>query len=464
MALSPDGHHVAFVGYTAGGSQLYLRALGEVEARPVPHTQGATNPFFSPDGQWLGSPPRDKLRKVAVRGGQPVTICDAPDVRGASWGDDGTILFVPTAFAGMSKVGADGGALEVVTKLDPKTASGASAGLRCSPAGRPLSSRRSGAFGTRGATWPGLAGDRGVKVLVKGASYPRYVDGILFYARGGSILASAFDVGRLAVTGPRSRSSKTSGCLRGSLAMRSSSCEQRGRGLRPRLPACRRTDPRVVRPHGPYATDRRDTSALPGAGTLSRRPSDRRLVSRGLATTTSGSATWRSDAWTRLTLEGDNRSPVWSPDGARVAFQSVREGARTCIGLRPTAAASPRRSRGSGPGMRCRALSLLTARSGGEAIVAGANGQDVWIVGTAEGSRPKPVVATPASELAGAFSPDGRWLAYGRTSRGGSKSTSSRIPGARGSGWSPATEGPPRWPRSGREIVYVNGNKMMACP
>ena len=295
MALSPDGHHLAFTGYTAGGSQIYLRSLGDVEARPVPHTQGATNPFFSPDGQWLGFIAERKLRKIPIRGGQPVTIYDAPDARGASWGDDGTILFVPTLFAGVSRVGADGSGPRVVTKPDPKTTPGGERWPQMLPGGKAalVSPVRSWRDEGRDIAAVSLATGES-KVVVKGAFYPRYVDGILFYARGGSILASAFDVGRLAVVGPEVTVLEDVRMSHGSLALPSS--RSRATGLRFSCPAS--CAPSSGRSSGSTARAACDRSAR-HLGPTRLRCSPRTgaglpSASRDRAATTSGSAIWRA--------------------------------------------------------------------------------------------------------------------------------------------------------------------------
>src|SRR6266849_1884625 len=93
VALSPDGTHLAYVARQGGTQQLYLRAMDSLEARPIPGTEGAVNPFFSPDGQWVGFFAGGKLKKVSVGGGAAITLGDAADPRGASWGSQGMIIF-----------------------------------------------------------------------------------------------------------------------------------------------------------------------------------------------------------------------------------------------------------------------------------------------------------------------------------------------------------------------------------
>ena len=91
VAISPDGQVLVWVGVNGAATQLFSRHLDELEARPIDGTEGGLAPFFSPDGEWIGFWADEKLKKIAVRGGAPQTICAADHVHGASWGD-GVIL------------------------------------------------------------------------------------------------------------------------------------------------------------------------------------------------------------------------------------------------------------------------------------------------------------------------------------------------------------------------------------
>ena len=93
IAITPDGRSLVYVLERQGVTQLYLRGIDQLEAVPVPHTEHALGPFFSPDGRWIGFFANNKLKKVAVSGGDTIELCDAPNPHGGSWGTDGTILF-----------------------------------------------------------------------------------------------------------------------------------------------------------------------------------------------------------------------------------------------------------------------------------------------------------------------------------------------------------------------------------
>jgi serine/threonine-protein kinase len=122
FAISPDGEHVAFVGCKElvylNECRLYVRDRRELDARPLADTEGARCPFFSPDGRFIGFGANAKLKKVAVKGGPVTTLADAPQLRGGSWGEDGTILFT-SGRGGLMRLDADGGATRRVTRLEP---------------------------------------------------------------------------------------------------------------------------------------------------------------------------------------------------------------------------------------------------------------------------------------------------------------------------------------------------------
>src|SRR5262249_1932241 len=110
LALSPDGRTLAFVASTADGRDLlFLRPLDSLEARPVPGTEGAAYPFWSPDGHALAFFAQEKLKRIDVSDGTPQTLCTTAGARGGSWGSAGTIVFSDETGAQMKMVSAAGG-------------------------------------------------------------------------------------------------------------------------------------------------------------------------------------------------------------------------------------------------------------------------------------------------------------------------------------------------------------------
>ncbi|HET9327828.1 MAG TPA: protein kinase [Candidatus Eisenbacteria bacterium] len=118
--LSPDGRAIVYVaGDSVGTRRLFLRSLDNPQARALAGTEGASLPFWSPDGRRLGFFAAAKLKKMALDGSPPSVLCDAPDPRGGSWSRDETIVFAPNNQGGLFKISASGGTPEPLTKPDP---------------------------------------------------------------------------------------------------------------------------------------------------------------------------------------------------------------------------------------------------------------------------------------------------------------------------------------------------------
>ncbi len=117
FTLSADGRSLAFVANTGGPNQLWVRAMDTLEARALPGTDGATYPFWSPDGASLGFFSQGKLKKIATTGGPAQTLCDAADGRGGTWNRDGVIVFSAGPASPLLRVSAAGGVPAPATTL-----------------------------------------------------------------------------------------------------------------------------------------------------------------------------------------------------------------------------------------------------------------------------------------------------------------------------------------------------------
>ncbi|MDA2937576.1 protein kinase, partial [Acidobacteria bacterium AH-259-A15] len=199
VAFSPDDKHLIY----SANQQLYLRVLDQLEARPIHGTEdgGGRSPFFSPDGQWVGFYAGGQLKKVSISGGAPVTLCEASNPYGASWGPDDTILFGQGP-EGIWQVSGAGGTKEVLISLD-STKKESAHGPQILPGGKAVLFT----LGS-GPSWDDAqivvqsleTGER--QVLISGGRDARYLPtGHLLYAREGTLLALPFDVARLEVTG-----------------------------------------------------------------------------------------------------------------------------------------------------------------------------------------------------------------------------------------------------------------------
>ena len=121
LALSPDGRMLAMVAYSAQANNyvLWTYEVGGRQTSSLNGTQGASYPFWSPDGKFIGFFADGKLKKVDVSGGQVQVLCDAPNGRGGTWNRDGVIVFTPDALGGLSRVSSSGGSPVEMTKPDP---------------------------------------------------------------------------------------------------------------------------------------------------------------------------------------------------------------------------------------------------------------------------------------------------------------------------------------------------------
>jgi serine/threonine-protein kinase len=118
-AISPDDHLVVYASRRDGVSRLYRRPLDQLRAEPIPGTEGAVPPFFSPDGQWIGFWADATLKKVALAGGEPIVVTSARRQAAGNWGDDDSIAFSEfTGGASVFRVPATGGNAQAITKLD----------------------------------------------------------------------------------------------------------------------------------------------------------------------------------------------------------------------------------------------------------------------------------------------------------------------------------------------------------
>src|SRR5215470_3588648 len=119
FAISPDGRRLAFTGTDSSGKpRLWVRQLDSLTPQPLPETDGAGYPFWSPDGRFIGFFAGGKLKKIDVSGGSPQTLCEAPNSRGGTWNRDGVIVFAPRTTSALYRVSAAGGDPAPLTTLD----------------------------------------------------------------------------------------------------------------------------------------------------------------------------------------------------------------------------------------------------------------------------------------------------------------------------------------------------------
>jgi len=478
VAVSPDGRRIAYVGITGGRRQLYMRRLDGFDNVALAGTEGGANPFFSPDGEWVGftvGRPGGALKKVPALGGAVHAIADVGasgdifSVQAADWGPDDTIFFAanhPKA-RGLWRVPASGGVARRVTT--PREGELLHSWPQLVPGGKAVVYTIWANTGFEGGRIAVQALDGGPPtVLVERASYGRVVSSdasgaYLVYARPEGLHAAPFDIDRLQLAG------RSMPVLDGVLTNLSGGAHFSisASGLLAYIPG------QLDELHKTLLwVDRNGRASelgiIPGVGFQYRLSPDGRRLVRPNATGP------RRDLWvddlerrrpsTRLTAGRDINVPIWTPDGERVIYTSgVSKGNlfwRSADGTddeeRLTSGA-----RQHIPGSVSPDGSLLAYTETHDA-----RGSDIWLLPFAEPRTPRLLVGTPAGELYPEISPDGRWVAFSSNISGQfeiyltSLRDGGRFPVSHGGGYRPL------WSRDGRELYYrsvepAQGGNMM---
>jgi serine/threonine-protein kinase len=203
VALSADGTRIAIVEQVAIAEfRLATRRLDESEFAPLSGTEGALMPFFSPDGQWIGFFADGKLKKIAVQGGAAITLCEAPNPLGASWGDDGNIIAaLNVGRSGLLRIPSGGGAPIPVTELNREQGELGHVFPQVLPGSRAVLFG-SGPEGPSGSIDVLSFQNSERKTLQRGVSLGRYLSsGHLVYVQSNTLFSAPFDLRRLEVTG-----------------------------------------------------------------------------------------------------------------------------------------------------------------------------------------------------------------------------------------------------------------------
>ncbi len=459
LALSPDGTRVVFAALRGGIPLLFERPLDRLEATPMPGTEDARDPFFSPDGQWVGFFADSKLKKVSLLGGRPQVLCEVPSGHGGTWGPDDTIYFSPSHSSALSKVSASGGTPEALTNLDPGQGETAHYWPQVLPGGRQILftiSKRD----LRDVSIAVESVETGERHILLEGLYARYVPtGHLVYAHGESVLAVQFDAEHLEVTGP---SVPVLDGVRFS-ALGAADFAVSEAGLLAYRPAGTDADSGEL-----VWVDREGSAQVISEFSRSYWAAPRLSPDGERVAVTIGRED--RDIWiyelvrdtlTRLTFDGSNQLSVWTPDGQRVVFASSRHGGQPNLYWK--------RADGTGQAER-----LTTSENSQFPMAFSPEGEvlifieydprslfDIWKLPL--DGEPKLFLQTPFQNFAAVVSPDGRWMAYHSTESGQNEVYVQAYPEPGGKS-KISTDGGTNavWAQDGRELFYRNQNKMMA--
>jgi Tol biopolymer transport system component len=470
FAISPDGSQIVFVAAVVGKpQQLYLRPFDQQTGTPVPGTENATQPFFSPDGQSVGFFAEGKMRKVSLRGGPTVLLGEAPVPHGASWAADDTIIFAPNFGSGLFRIPAAGGAPQILTKPNQKEQEISHRWPQVLPGGKgvlfTIQVGSGSSYDDARIAVLSLETDKW-RTLLTGGSYARYVpSGHIVYARAGSLMAVPFDLSRMEVRGAPVPVQE--GVVTTALTSGSAEYDVTASGMLAYVPGNAKAPVRSL-----VWVDRTGGAKILPApervyGSPRVSPDGKQLAVQ--INDNGDLAIWiyefARNTLTRLTFApGISSSPVWTPDGRRVIYNT----------------------RITSPSFR----SKLADGSGKEETLYGKQFDDPGVTPLSvspdgktllfTGHSPSGTQAIQALSLDGSdniktflqgsfnyigpnFSPDGRWLAYTTDESGRREVCVQPFPGPGGK-WMISTDGgeSPRWARNGREIFFVRGDELMS--
>lgn len=471
IALSPDGSQLVFVGAPAGKpSQLYLRQLDQQTATAISNTEEAAQPFFSPDGQWIGFFADGKMRKLLLHGGPATVVCDAPIPHGASWVTDEAIIYAPDLGSGLMRISPAGGTPQRLTTPNAKEKELSHRWPQVLPGNKAV-------LFTIQVTTQSSYDDAHIAVLslqtgkwrtlIEGGSYAHYVpSGHIVYAHAGVLMAVPFDLASLRVTGTPAPAQE--GVVTTAATSGGAEYDIADSGLLAYVPGSARPPGRVL-----VWVDRQGVSKeLPApvnAYVTPRISPDGKLLAVQILTGGGTQDIWiyefARNTLTRFTF-GEGAVPLWTPDGRKLIYRR-----RT-----PSFSFLSKLADGSGGEEKLLANDLDDASAMPDSVSpdgktllfgrqgsAGAKETDALSL---EGSgKIQPVLRSTFNQSQARFSPDGHWVVYISNESGRDEVYVQPFP-TTGGKWMVSNGGGvyPLWARNGREIFFRNEDKVMSVP
>ena len=470
FALSPDGRTLVFSGVQKNLRALYARAFDQPVAAVIAGTQGGLAPFFSPDGQWIGYWSPAEIRKVPVAGGPSVSVIEASQIFGASWGDDGRIVFARGS-GGLLEVPAAGGSARELTTLNAERGEVSHRLPHVLPGSDAVIFT---VTNNRFARWDEaqiwlFSRSTGIaKLLVNGGADGRYVpSGHLLYVREGALLAVPFDLKRLEVSGGPvgvlpdvmqaayvAGQPNDSGAMQASVSNSGTLVYVAGGPQPPTdysVMQLDRTGRGAALPIPPQ--DFRTLRLSPGATRLA------------LATVGRDRSTWIYDfargTLSKLVGAGRSSTPVWTPNGERITYGGGANGPNNIHWIRADGggvadllvqSAKNFEAGGWTPNGR----EVLYYEIPSDVMVGRQTGPIIWAQDLIGKGEPRKITGAYPSTGGADISPDGRWIAYHSGERGEFEVYVDAYPGP-GPRFQVSTGGggSPIWRADGRELFYA---------
>jgi eukaryotic-like serine/threonine-protein kinase len=464
VTISPDGIRVAYASWQAGrtGQVVSIRAMDGQEAKAVKDAAGGV-PFFSPDSKSLGflHGVSQTIRALALSGGAPLTVTSTDAIAGASWGEDGNIVW---GFFDLLSVPATGGPAKTLLKADLKSQERFYRQPWHLPGGKAIlfTVVTDGIESYDDAKIGVLSLDSSQKkILIEGGMCPRYSPtGHLVYARAGSLLAVPFDVKKLAVTGQPFH------VLDG--VFMSASTGMAAFAISANGDLAYAAGPVAAAGRLPVWVDRQGAAKalpLPPRAYLHPRfsPDDRQVVME-IESPTHDSYSYDTsrETLTRCSFDGRTHWPIWTAGGERIAFRSGRTALMSIWSTPADRSGEDERLTPVDGYMQTpesvspdgRAM-LFTQRSA-------ETGADIFVLPLTGDRRARPLLQSKFDEGAPKFSPDGNWVAYCSNESGKPEVYVTPYPGP-GPKVLVSTDGgsDPVWRRKGGELYFRRGTQMM---
>jgi serine/threonine protein kinase/Tol biopolymer transport system component len=465
VAVSPNGHTVALAGHPEAdrNNSIWLYEPGAPDATRLGNTEGASFPFWSPDGQSLGFFADGKMKRLTLGGATVQTLCDAPSGRGGTWSKDGVILFTPigTLGVGLYKISAGGGTPTQVTVPDKNLAEDSNRWPMFLPDGIHYIYSAINLSGRRDlySIYVGSLNSNEKRLVMRAKGNAAYAaPGYLLYYRDQTLFAQHFDSKKFEPTGdavplltdvqffPRISQAVFSATTAGLLV-----AQRNGDSGASQVLWFDRKGEQI------------GIALNPGIyGNIMMSPNG-----KSVASDTTDPASQNTDVWTydlenrsakRLTFDLSLDSlPVWSPEGNRIIFASNRELKFDLYLKDANGGQEEKVIPQDGPDR------FPTDWSRDGKYVLYMRGQDVWYL-TMSDLRATQFLKASASVKSAAFSPDGKWVAYSSNESGRWEIYVTSFPDARGK-WQVSNAGgnQPRWRADGKELFYLSADsKIMA--
>jgi serine/threonine-protein kinase len=415
--ISPDASRLAFIVRSGGKQVLATRRLDQQNATVFPGTENALDPFFSPDSQWIGFIADGKMKKINVQGGAPITLCDTTDARGASWGDDGSIIFTESSIVGLSRVSENGGVPQTLTTPAqgefshrwPQILPGGQAVLFTSAASPgDFENGFIGVLFLKTGKW---------KIIQRGGYFGRYLPtsrtgGDLLYVHQGTLFGRPFDLSRYEVQGATAPLVENLAASGGNYGSGNFSFSRNGVFVYSSGGGSEGSPLALIEAGG------KTQQLLPSAAYTSARfsPDGKRI-----AVSKAGDIyvyDRERDRIAQVTASLNHVLPVWAADGKHIVFRHTDQSGYALQWIRADGAGQAQ-TLIEGAGLMNASSFSRDGKYLAYAVTRGAQ-QDILVLplDLRDPEHPHPgkpieIAAGPASEVTPAFSPDGKWIAYG---------------------------------------------------